>query len=137
MLHLLSAILCNVIYKLQCSRPTPPGLARVAWSVQKEANEVAAAAGRLIIVPSWLQLTGASVLWTEEVVTGSQTSCTQQRKRQPLELLARVLVEGRPAAPSSGLPLQTGARQWDSGKKSMRQSPKETTIEGLRVLVIY
>lgn len=35
-------------------------------------------AGRLIIVPSWLQLTGSSVLCLEEVVTGSQTSCTQQ-----------------------------------------------------------
>lgn len=41
-------------------------------------NEVAVAAGRLIIVPSWLQLTGSSVLCLEEVVTGSQTSCTQQ-----------------------------------------------------------
>lgn len=41
-------------------------------------NEVAAVAGRLITVPSWLQLTGSSVLCLEEVVTGSQTSCTQQ-----------------------------------------------------------
>lgn len=41
-------------------------------------NEVAVVAGRLIIVPSWLQLTGSSVLCLEEVVKGSQTSCTQQ-----------------------------------------------------------
>lgn len=42
-------------------------------------NEVAVvAAGRLIIVPHWLQLTGSSVLCLQEVVTGSQTSCTQQ-----------------------------------------------------------
>lgn len=41
-------------------------------------NEVAVAAGLLIIVPSWLQLTGSSVLCLEEVVKGSQTPCTQQ-----------------------------------------------------------
>lgn len=41
-------------------------------------NEVVVAAGLLIIVPSWLQLTGSSVLCLEEVVKGSQTSCTQQ-----------------------------------------------------------
>lgn len=42
-------------------------------------NEVpVVAAGRLIIVPHWLQLTGSSVLCLQEVVTGSQTSCTQQ-----------------------------------------------------------
>lgn len=39
---------------------------------------VVVVAGQLIIVPSWLQLTGSSVLCLEEVVTGSQTSCTQQ-----------------------------------------------------------
>lgn len=39
---------------------------------------VVVVAGRLIIVPSWLQLTGSSVLCLEEVVKGSQTSCTQQ-----------------------------------------------------------
>lgn len=37
-----------------------------------------ALAGRLIIVPSWLQLIGSSVLCLEEVVKGCQTSCTQQ-----------------------------------------------------------
>lgn len=42
-------------------------------------NEVAVvAAGRLIIVQHRLQLTGSSVLCLQEVMTGSQTSCTQQ-----------------------------------------------------------
>lgn len=49
-------------------------------------NEVVVAAGRLIIVPSWLQLTGSSVLCLEEVVKRSQTSCTQQVCHTHLQL---------------------------------------------------